>query len=207
MRVLVGCEMTGEVRDAFKAKGHDAWSCDLKPSKTPGNHLQCDIFKALDKKSWDMFFCFPPCTHISVSGALHFEKKRADGRQQAAVTFFLLMAENLKMIGLGALENPVGIMSTIYRRPDQTIQPYNFGEDASKATCLWLCGLPLLKNTSYFPPRIINGKKRWSNQCDSGQNRLGPSPERGQIRSNTYPGIAAAMADQWTNPILQKTLF
>jgi hypothetical protein len=185
------------IREAFRSRGHDAWSCDLKPAEDGSPfHIQGDVFEAIDE-GWDLVILHPPCTDLASSGAAHFAAKRADGRQQRAIEFFLRCAE-VKVDKL-CIENPVGIMSTEWRKPDQYVQPYQFGDDASKNTGLWLRGLPKLvaKPADYVAPRIVNGKKRWTNQCDSGQNKLGPSPERATIRARTYPGIAKAMAEQW----------
>ena len=213
MKVGVLCEESGTVRDAFIARGHEAVSCDILPR--PGPHLRGDCL-SFDWSGYDLLICFPPCTHLAVSGAHCFAKKRANGKQAKAVAFFLsLVALPVDRI---AIENPVGIMSTEYREPDQIIQPYQFGHDASKATCLWLRGLPALEPTVFVPPFAIcvrqhrwrgslhcptcggyavTCRPRWANQTDSGQNAEGPSPHRARIRSKTYPGIAAAMADQW----------
>jgi hypothetical protein len=196
MKVLVACEYSGRVREAFRAKGHDAWSCDILPADDNSpHHLQEDVMNVIHWHDWDMMLAFPPCTHLASSGARWFKEKEADGRQQQGIDFFMELAEaNIDKI---AIENPVGIMSTRYRKPDQIINPYDFGEDASKKTCLWLKNLPSLKPTDYVKPRIIDGKPRWSNQTDSGQNRLPPSEDRAKLRSLTYMGIAKAMADQW----------
>jgi hypothetical protein len=201
VNVLIGFESSGRVRDAFAAKGHNAASCDLLPSEAPGNHYQCDIFELLDKTLdfWDLFIFHPPCTFVCGSG-IHWNKRRPERavKTQEAIEF----AKRLWTLPFkkGVMENPVGVLSSVIGKP-QVIQPYNFGEDASKATCLWLRGLPRLNGTSYFPPRVVqyNGKevKRWSNQTDSGQNRLAPSEDRWKERSRTYLGIAKAMADQW----------
>ena len=194
MRVLVACEYSGRVRDAFLAIGHEAMSCDLLPTESEGPHYEGDIRDVLDYP-WDLMIAHPPCTHLSVSGARYFADKRMRGRQQAAASFFMMLAK--ADIPRVAIENPVCVMSSLWRKPDQVIQPWQFGHNASKATCLWLKGLPLLKPTQQVEPRMIDGEKRWGNQTDSGQNRLGPSPDRWKIRSETYPGIASAMADQW----------
>tara|TARA_R100000149_G_scaffold61985_1_gene31720 strand:+ start:175 stop:798 length:624 start_codon:yes stop_codon:yes gene_type:complete len=198
MKVLVACEYSGRVREAFRAKGHDAWSCDILPADDHRPfHIQRDIREVLelDWLHWDIMIAFPPCTHLASSGARWFKEKEADGRQQGGIDLFMELAE--AKIDKIAIENPVGIMSTRYRKPDQIINPYDFGDDASKKTCLWLKNLPLLKPTDYVEPRIIDGKPRWSNQTDSGQNRLPPSEDRAKLRSLTYMGIAKAMADQW----------
>ena len=189
MRILVACERSGVVRDAFLRRGHDAVSCDLVASDIPGPHIVGDALELARSEPWDMMIAFPPCTHLSVSGARWFPEKRADGRQQAGLEFVRdLMAVGIPRI---AVENPVGIISTRIRRPDQIIQPWQFGEDASKKTCLWLDGLPPLMASH------IMVKDRYANQTASGQNRLGPSPTRSIERSKTYQGVADAMAAQW----------
>ena len=188
MKVLVACEFSGVVREAFAAKGHDAMSCDLEPTDIPGNHYQGDVMDIIND-GWDMMIAHPPCTHLAVSGARHFAQKRADGRQQQGIDFFMKMIN--APIDKIAVENPVGIMSTIYKKPSQIIQPWQFGEDASKKTCLWLKNLEPLK-----PTKVII-KDRYSNQTPSGQNKLGPSEDRWKERSITYQGIADAMAEQW----------
>ena len=195
MRVLVACEYSGTVRDAFLRAGHDALSCDLLPTDVPGPHYQGDVRDVL-ADGWDLMIAHPPCTYLCSSG-LHWNK-RVLGRQaltDEALNFVrLLLAAPIRRI---ALENPIGCISTQIRRPDQTIQPYQFGHDASKTTCLWLQGLLPLVPTKLVEPRMVNGKRRWANQTDSGQNRLPPSADRWKIRSETYAGIAAAMAAQW----------
>ena len=150
MKVLVACEFSGVVRDAFIARGHDAMSCDLRPSETPGPHYQGDVFDIIND-GWDLMIAHPPCTHLSVSGARHFAAKRADGRQQEAVAFFLLLAKS--EIPRIAIENPVCIMSSVWRKPDQIIQPWQFGHGETKATCLWLKGLLKLQ-----PTNIVEGR-------------------------------------------------
>jgi len=196
MRVLIACEYSGTVRDAFKAKGHDAMSCDLLPTDAPGNHYQGDVFDIIND-GWDLMIAHPPCTYLCSSG-LHWNK-RTLGRQEKtdeALEFVRKLLES--PIEKIALENPIGCISTKIRKPSQTIQPWQFGHDASKATCLWLKNLPLLIPTELISPRIVNGKKRWGNQTDSGQNKLPPSEDRWKIRSETYRGIAKAMAEQWS---------
>lgn len=186
MKILVACEFSGIVRDAFAKRGHDAWSCDLLPTHTEGNHIQGDVTNWLEF-DWDMLIAFPPCTHLAVSGARYFKDKQKE--QQDALDFVrMLLNAPIEKI---ALENPVGVISTKVRRPDQIIQPWMFGEDASKRTCLWLKNLPLL-----LPTNIIK-KDRYANQTPSGQNNIGPSPTRWMERSKTYQGIADAMAEQW----------
>ncbi|MGI9159685.1 MAG: DNA cytosine methyltransferase [Saprospiraceae bacterium] len=195
MRVLVACEYSGAVRDAFLRAGHDAMSCDLLPTDVPGPHYQGDVADIL-ADGWDLMIAHPPCTYLCSSG-LHWNK-RVPGRAALTVEALefvrLLLSAPIPRI---ALENPIGCISTRIRRPDQTIQPWQFGHDASKATCLWLQGLPPLVPTAIVEPRMVNGKKRWANQTDSGQNRLPPSADRWKIRSETYQGIADAMAAQW----------
>ncbi|MCP4741380.1 MAG: DNA cytosine methyltransferase [Actinomycetales bacterium] len=195
MKILVACEYSGRVRDAFAAKGHWAVSCDLLPTERPGPHVQGDVLALLDEHEWDLLIAFPPCTHLSGSGARWWPQKRADGRQQAAVEFVRRLHD--APIDRIAIENPVGILSTAIRKPNQIIQPWQFGHDASKRTCLWLKGLPQLEPTKLVEGRLVNGRKRWGNQTDSGQNKLGPSPDRAKVRSLTYQGIADAMAEQW----------
>jgi len=194
MKVLIACETSGTVRDAFIARGHNALSCDLLPTETGGPHRQGDIRDILDEP-WDMIISFPPCTHIASSGARWFREKQADGRQQSAIDFFMLFADH--PCPKIAIENPVGIMSTQYRKPDQIIQPWQFGHDASKKTCLWLKNLLPLQGTKNIPGRTVDGKERWGNQTDSGQNKLTPSDDRWKLRSKTYQGIADAMSKQW----------
>jgi hypothetical protein len=192
MKILVACEFSGIVRDAFNARGHFAISCDLLGSESSaGTHYQADVLTLLDKH-WDMMIAFPPCTHLACSGARYFAAKRLDGRQQQAIDFFMALVN--APIPRIAIENPVGIMSSIYRKPDQIIQPYHYGHQESKTTCLWLKGLPKLQHTQVLP---LPAGGHWLNQTPSGQNRLGPSPDRAKIRSRTYTGIAAAMASQW----------
>ena len=189
MNILVACEESGIVRDAFLRRGHNAISCDLVSSSAAGPHIIGDALDAIASQQFDLLIAFPPCTHLASSGARWFPAKRADGRQQDAIQFVrALMAANIPQI---AIENPVGVISTQIQRPSQIIQPWQFGDDASKKTCLWLQGLPLLT-----PTNIIT-KLRYANQTPSGQNRLGPSPTRAAERSRTYQGIADAMAEQW----------
>lgn len=212
MRVLVACEESQAVTIELRKLGHSAFSCDTEPCSGghPEWHIKGDVITLLklirrfttqggqsyEINKWDMIIAFPPCTYLCVSG-LHWNK-RVEGRQaetEKAIEFVkTLMYYDCDRI---AIENPVGCISTRIKKPNQIIQPYNFREDASKKTCLWLKGLPQLKNTGYFPPRIVNGKERWANQTDSGQNKLAPSNTRATERSKTYPGIAKAMAEQW----------
>jgi site-specific DNA-cytosine methylase len=191
MRVLIACEYSGRVRDAFIAKGHQAVSCDLLPTDSPGPHHQGPVEDVLDD-GWDLMIAHPPCTHLAVSGARYFPQKIADGRQQAALDFVqLLMNAPIKK---WALENPVSVISSKIRKPDQIIQPWQFGHDASKKTCLWLKNLPLLTPTNVLS---LPESGVWANQTPTGQNKLGPKQDRWKARSLTYQGIANAMADQW----------
>lgn len=268
MRVLIACEYSGAVRDAFLAHGHDAMSCDLLPTDVPGPHYQGDVRDVLDgwkpvqftaycdpygdgwcqvndcdpdecqcygptqdgieymekdgvlfgrpedRPHWDLMIAHPPCTYLTIAaewaykdvqtkriktGTLIGAERRA--AREEALSFVLELAS--APIPRIAIENPVGVLSSRWRKPDQIIQPWQYGHDASKATCLWLKGLPLLRETNRVPGRIVGEDKRgntvmrWANQTDSGQNRLPPSEDRWKIRSETYAGIAAAMADQW----------
>lgn len=198
MKVLIDCENSGIVRDAFAKRWHDAWSCDLLPSERPGNHIIGDAIEAAYSQHWDLMIAHPPCTYLSVSG-MHWTTRglRDPKLTEDALEFVLkLMAAPIEKIGI---ENPVSIISSRIRKPDQIIQPYQFGHDASKKTCLWLKNMPLLTPTMYIEPRMVDGKKRWANQTDSGQNRLAPSADRWKKRSETYLGIAEAMAEQWEN--------
>lgn len=198
MKVLIACEFSGIVRKAFNSyHGIRAISCDLLPAEDGRSdyHYQGDV-RDIINDGWDLMIAHPPCTYLCTSG-LHWNK-RIPGRQELtdeSLDFvrFLLDAPIPRI----ALENPIGCISTKIRKPDQIIQPYQFGEDASKSTCLWLKNLPLLQPTEYIEPRTVNGKKRWGNQTDSGQNKLTPSDTRWMERSRTYPGIAQAMAKQW----------
>ena len=206
MKVLVGCEWSGRVRDAFIARGHQAWSCDLRPA--PGPHLNCDVLTVLDR-GWDLAIFHPDCTFLSSSaewaysdGPHHVRVKpdtligaaRRLARQEALRFVFALRDAPIARI---AIENPVGHLSRAWRHPDQILQPYNFGHDASKKTCLWLKNLPTLNPTRYVQPRYVEGKPRWGNQTDSNQNKLSPGPLRALERGITYAGIAAAMGAQW----------
>lgn len=203
MRVLVACEFSGVVRDAFRRRGHDAWSCDLLPTEAEGPHFQRDILDVLwgqpDGERWDLLIAHPPCTYLSVSGMHRTVRGLRDPKLTEDALAFVQELLNAP-VPLIALENPVGVISTRIRKPSQIIQPYEYGHDASKRTCLWLKGLPRLRPTRYVPPRMVNGKPRWANQTDSGQNRLAPSDDRWKLRAATYEGIAEAMADQWTRP-------
>ena len=192
MRVLIACEYSGVVRDAFLKLGHDAMSCDLLPTERPGPHYQGDVTGILGM-GWDMMIAHPPCTYLCSSG-LHWNTRRPGRAAQTedAIEFVRsLMSAPIPRI---AVENPVGCISTRIRKPDQTIQPWQFGHPESKATCLWLKNLPPLVPTSILP---LPESGRWNNQTASGQNKLPPSKDRWKIRSTTYQGIADAMAAQW----------
>jgi site-specific DNA-cytosine methylase len=189
MRVLVGCEYSGRVREAFRALGHDAWSCDLLDSEDDSPfHIKGDVLQAANG-GWDLGVFHPPCTHLSVSGARHFAAKQADGRQQEAVEFFLSIAR-LKIPRM-AIENPVCIMSSVWRKPDQVVQPWQYGHGETKATCLWLKRLPNLVPTSIVPGR------------DARIHKMPPGPNRWKERSRTFEGVARAMAQQWGSPAKQ----
>ena len=182
MRVLVACEFSGVVRDAFTQRGHFAMSCDLMPSEADGLHYAGDVGDLLHW-SWDLMIAHPPCTHLSVSGARHFAAKQASGVQQEALEFVrLLLDAPIPMI---ALENPISIISSRIRKPDQIIQPWQFGHGETKATCLWLKNLPKL-----VPTNIVEGREQRIH-------RMPPGPDRWKERSRTFAGIAKAMADQW----------
>ena len=202
MNVLIACEESQRVCSAFREKGHNAFSCDIEPCSGghPEWHIMQDVipllngrcsFKTMDGiqhqigRKWDLIVAFPPCTHLAVSGARYFEKKRKDGRQQQGIDFFMefVNADCEKI----AIENPIGIMSTQYRKPDQIIQPWMFGHGETKATCLWLKNLPKLE-----PTNIVDGREQriW---------KMPPGPERAKERSKTFSGIAKAMASQWSD--------
>lgn len=225
MKIIVGCEESQAVTIELRKLGHEAYSCDLKTCSGgfPEWHIQADIFEVLgaikfytsDNKphlisEWDMGIFFPDCTYLTCSaewaykeppyhqklkeGTL-FGKKRIEARKEAIQFVKDLYNCGIKKV---AIENPVGVLSSLFRKPNQVIQPFMFGDDASKKTCLWLKGLPELKQTGYVKPRMANNKPRWGNQTDSGQNKLPPSKNRAELRSKTFPGIAKAMAEQWT---------
>jgi len=199
MRVLIACEESQVICTAFREMGHETYSNDLIKCSGghPEWHLQIDVIEAL-KQHWDLIIAHPPCTFLTVSntyikrGCKKYTPQQAVKFRESAILFFmsLVNAECNKI----AIENPVGIMSTVYKKPDQIIQPWYFGDNESKKTCLWLKGLPLLKETNRLPGDF---KTRRNNQTPSGQNKLGPSPERSKLRSKTYGGIAKAMAEQW----------
>jgi len=182
VKVLVACEYSGTVRDAFRAKAHDAWSCDLLPTDHPGPHYQGDVFDIIGD-AWELMVAHPPGTHLAVSGARHFAEERADGRQQAALAFVQRLLD--APIDKIALENPISIISSQIRKPDQIVQPWQFGHGETKATCLWLKNLPNLE-----PTNIVEGR-------EARVHKMAPSPDRWKLRSTTFQGIADAMAQQW----------
>ncbi|MFS0736958.1 hypothetical protein ABC347_07900 [Sphingomonas sp. 1P06PA] len=183
MRVLIACEYSATVRDAFRAQGFDAWSCDLLPTEgDPRWHIQDDV-SAILRDGWDLLIGHPPCTDLAVSGARHFPAKRADGRQQRSLEFVRLLME--APVPHIAVENPISIISSAIRKPDQIIQPWQFGHGETKATCLWLKGLPKL-----LPTNIVEGR-------EARIHKMPPGPNRWKERSRTFAGIADAMADQW----------
>lgn len=228
MKVLIGCESSGKVREAFRKLGHDAWSCDKLPADDGSPyHYECDLRYVLPY-DWDLLIAHPPCTYVCGSGWHWVARGRieADGRPriehvQEAVDFARMLTDGPETahIPRRGIENPIGRLSTLIRKPDQIIQPHQFGDDASKATCLWLHGLPLLVPTQHVAPRMVccgqvlpdelgkygcpnchgtsTPRPRWANQTDSGQNKLPPSADRWKLRSETYQGIADAMAEQW----------
>jgi hypothetical protein len=203
MKILLACEESQALTIRFRKKGHEAYSCDIQNESGghPEWHLCGDVLPIL-KQDWDMVIAFPPCTDLAVSGAAWFKEKQADGRQQRSIDFFLAFTK-LDHVPMVAIENPVGIMSRIYRKPDQIIQPYEYGDDASKKTCLWLKGLPQLKPTRKVEGKVYvnkDGKKvvRWANQCiNYGHEKSPPSATRGKFRSKTFNGIADAIVNQW----------
>ena len=213
MRVLVACEYSGRVRDAFRSRGHDAMSCDLLPTDVDGPHNRGDIMDVLHD-GWDLMIAHPPCTYLTIAAEWAYkdeQKKkikpgtlvgqaRREAREEAIKFVIALANAPIERI---AIENPVGVLSSRWREPDQFIQPYEYGEDASKKTCLWLKNLPKLTPTGVFPQRLApsaDGRSysfRWGNQTDSGQNREPPSDDRWKVRSTTWQGWADAMAEQW----------
>lgn len=201
MRVLVGCEFSGAVRRAFRERGHDAWSCDLLPAEDgAAEHLRCDVLTVLGD-GWDLAIFHPPCTYLTSSG-LHWNGRVPGRAQKTEEALAFVRALLAAPIGRIALENPAGRIGTAVRPSDQSIQPYDFGADASKRTCLWLKNLPPLTPTQRVRGRLVKVAEgqyveRWANQTDSGQNKLGPSADRWALRSITYDGVAAAMAEQW----------
>ena len=211
MKIIVGCEKTQAVTIELRNLGHEAYSCDIQPCSGghPEWHLHMDVLKAINLHKWDVGIFFPDCTYLKCSaewaykdGPYHQKvkpgtlvgKERIKARKEASSFFLKLYNCDIPKV---AMENPIGVMSSYFRKPDQVIHPHQFGDDASKATCLWLKGLPKLIGTRNVEPRIIDGRPRWANQTDSGQNKLSPADNRAEMRSKTYPGIAKAMAQQW----------
>ena len=219
INVLIGCEESQAVCIEFRKLGFNAFSCDTQECSGghPEWHLQEDIFNVINSKEWHCGIFFPPCTHLAVSGARHFEQKKKDGRQQEGINFFMKIVNS--GIKHSAIENPMGIMSTFYRKPDQIIQPYFFGDEAQKTTCLWLENLPRLQHFS--KPDLFNdtithsgkgdmydfiskkGEKKRQSQWYVDSFKL-PKDERAKLRSKTFPGIAKAMASQWGEYLLTK---
>lgn len=192
MKILVACEESQRVTQAFRDKGHEAYSCDLLPTSGlhPDWHIQGDVLLEL-QKGWDLVLAFPPCDHLASNGARWFEQKRKDGRQQQGINFFL---EFTKLTCPWVIENPIGIMSTHYRKPDQIIQPYQFGHPERKSTCLWLNKVPKLVETQNVKLEMLNKPRRETDRI----HYMSPSAERSKLRSKTYLGIAKAMAEQWS---------
>jgi len=214
MRILIACEESDEVRSRFEKLGFDAWSCDLQENRNPeAKHYKGDVFDIINE-GWNAMIAFPPCTHLACSGAAWFEQKRKDGRQQEAINFFLkIVNAPIKHI---CVENPIGVMSKIYKKPTQKIQPYYFGDSVQKTTCLWLKNLPPLyhnKTPNLFDQNITHvdkgdffewidsktqNKKKQSLWCYNSASTNHKNGERSKIRSKTFPGIADAMANQWS---------
>ena len=214
--ILFGCEESQECTIAFREKGFNAFSNDIKPcsGNHPEWHLQMDVFEAIKLRKWDCGVFFPDCTYITISAEWAYKnppyhqkigsdilvgEERRQARKQAIEFAKRIYNSEIPILGM---ENPVGVLSTNFKKPNQIIQPYQFGNNASKKTCLWLKGLPILKHTTYIEPRLVNGKQRWGNQTDSGQNNVPPSKNQASIRSKTYTGIAQAMATQWGSFLL-----
>lgn len=201
MKILVACEFSGTVRESFAAKGHNAWSCDIEPTDIPGQHYQGDVNDILNE-GWDMMIAHPPCTYLTVTGNKWFKPEYKDrfptrhqDRQDAINFFMLLVNAPIEKI---AIENPIGIMSTTYRKPDQIIHPWQFGHEASKSTCLWLKGLPLLKPTDIVSKGEFVTYKSGKRMTKWYADAASKSPkERAKIRNTTFQGIADAMSEQW----------
>lgn len=201
MNILIACEYSGIVREAFRKKGHYAVSCDLLQTQIPGCHHLGDIKQIMYRQRWDMIIAFPPCTHLSAAGAPSWKQKQLDGRQQEAIDFFMIFVNN--SCEKTSIENPTGIMSSAYRKPDQIINPYQFGEPFKKRTCLWLKGLPLL-----VPTNIVEPKYHYTSNSTQGGLLKDGTRKKSQLpiykawdsakeRSKTFQGIANAMAQQW----------
>jgi len=203
LRVLVACEESQAVTTEFRKRGHEAYSCDLLPcgGGHPEWHIQADALEVV-KMEWDMVLAFPPCTHLAVSGAAWFDAKRRDGRQDMGIGFFKAFTA-LDHVPRVAIENPVGIMSKLYRKPDQIIQPWQFGHPETKATCLWLKGLPPLVPTNDVREQMVNMPEKERHRV----HYMSPGPEREKLRSKTFPGVAQAMAEQWGSYEGDLTLF
>jgi hypothetical protein len=215
IKILIACEESDEVRERFEQLGFDAWSCDMQENRNPNaKHYQGNVFDIIND-GWDAMIAFPPCTHLAVSGARHFEQKRKDGRQQEGIDFFMSMV-NAPILRI-AIENPMGIMSTVYKKPTQVIQPYYFGDEAQKTTCLWLKNLPPLYHNSapnLFDDTVTHSSKGEIIEFISKKGVLKRQPkwyadafklgsdERSKVRSKTFPGIAQAMANQWGNYLI-----
>ena len=205
MRILVACEESQEVTWRLRQRGHEAYSCDLLPTsgRHPEWHIQADALEVC-KMKWDMVLAFPPCTHLAISGAPSFEEKRRDGRQQTGIGFFLAFTA-LDHVPKVAIENPVGIMSKLYRKPDQIIHPYMFGDPVRKKTCLWLKGLPNLVPTDIVEPELVVYKNGTGTNSAWHMDTFNLPPAlRQKERSKTFPGIAKAMAEQWTENIVDR---
>jgi hypothetical protein len=218
IRILIACEESDEVRGRFDQMGFDAWSCDLQENRNPNaKHYKGSVFDIIDD-NWGAMIAFPPCTHLAISGAPHFAKKREDGRQKEGIDFFMKMVN--APIEHIAIENPIGIMSKVYKQPTQKIQPYYFGDKAQKTTCLWLKNLPLLYHNNapnLFDDNVTHTDKgEFFEWIDSKTGKLKRQPkwyadafklksdERSKVRSKTFPGIAQAMADQWGNYLINQ---
>lgn len=203
LRMLAACEHSGRVRDAFAARGWDAWSCDLLPSEQPGQHIIGDILSVFEWSEWDLVIAFPPCTDLSLAGAGHWKAKQADGRQQAAAEFFMKMMD--APARHVAVENPRGVMARLFRPPDQIVEPFWFGDPFAKKTCLWTDGLPLLSADNLVEPtgRVATGGGSWKIDKAAGRKAMSAYEDsegrknRAKVRSRTFPGMARAMATQW----------
>lgn len=219
INILFACEESDECRCRFEEMGFNAWSCDLQKNRNPkAKHYHGSVFDIINLK-WDCIIAFPPCTHLAVSGAAHFAKKISDGRQQEGIDFFMEMVKAIELTGCGAIENPIGIMSGIYKKPSQIIQPYYFGDEAQKSTCLWLKNLPHLFHND--KPNLFNepithvskgemfewidgktGKKKRQPKWFADAWKLNKE-ERAKVRSKTFPGIATAIANQWGSYLIK----
>ncbi len=192
MKVLVACEYSGTVRDAFIKRGHEALSCDLLPTDVAGPHYQGDLFSVIDYP-WDLIIAHPPCTDLSVSGAKHFAEKKMDGRQYASMAFVMKIVRATEHVPMVCIENPVSIISSLWRKPDQIIQPWQFGHELSKRTCLWIKNLPNL-----IPTKIMDNRgDRYTRKDGSVSNSKWYAKTNAKGRSKTFQGIANAMAEQW----------